>query len=271
MSVHTDSGIMSPMADRDREIAAAFDGQAEQFERGPLQTDAARLARLVGFAELPAGALVLAAGCGPGLVSEALAAVGHRVVGFDLSAEMIRRARVRCARFGDRVRFEQRSVFDLDATVPFDAALSRLVVHHVSDPLAFVLRQVALVRPGGTVLVCDHTTDPDPARAAWHQDVERARDRTHARSLTSGQLVDLLVAAGLHAVRFEEESYWLDFDEWFDRGTPDTAKDVVRARILSGSARGFRPEPASDGTIRIEGSLALVAGRRLTSSGRAPR
>ncbi len=82
---------------RDRVVAEAFDGQAAKFERAPLQSNAAALGRLVEFARLPPATDVLDAGCGPGLVAEAFLEAGHEVVGVDLSAEMVRRARGRCA------------------------------------------------------------------------------------------------------------------------------------------------------------------------------
>src|SRR5262249_53496607 len=98
--------------DHDRALASAFDDQAARFERAPVQSEPAALARLVDWADLPPGSSVLDAGCGPGLVSEALLAACHRVFGVDLSAEMIARARRRCGPFGDRARFEQVSLFD---------------------------------------------------------------------------------------------------------------------------------------------------------------
>ncbi len=248
------------METHDRDLARAFDGQAERFERAKVQTDAAALARLVEFAHLERGARVLDAGCGPGLVTEALLEAGCDVRGVDLSAEMIRRARQRCARFGERARFDQASVLELPEAARFDAALSRLVVHHVADPLAFVCRQVQLVEPGGVVVVCDHVGDPNPAVAAWHQEIERARDRTHTRSLTSGELVDLFAAAGLVELRLAEEYSELDFDEWFDRGTPSESKESVRAKLLAGRSRGFDPELMPGGVVRIRNVRALVRG-----------
>src|SRR5262245_39228663 len=122
------------MNSHDRDLAAAFDHQAPQFERAPRQSDPAALARLVALADLAPGSLVLDAGCGPGLVAAALLAAGHRVVGVDLSREMIERARRRCAEFGDAAVFHQASVFDSVPAGPFDAAISRYVVHHVSEP-----------------------------------------------------------------------------------------------------------------------------------------
>jgi SAM-dependent methyltransferase len=273
------------MRDTERDLAAAFDQQAAQFERAPVQTNPAALARLIENANLPAGGRVLDAGCGPGLVAHALLEAGHRVVGVDLSAEMITRARQRCARFGERALFEQKSLFDPSLVGPFDGAISRLVLHHAPDPAAFLRRQVELLRPGGVLVACDHTTDPEAARAGWHQQmerlrdrhcshaqesdpragwhqqIERLRDRTHTRNLTPGELVDLLAAAGLVDLRLVEESFVLDFDEWFDRGTPAADKATVRELLLSGpSARGFRPVATAEGPVRIEGWLATARG-----------
>ena len=246
----------------DEDLREAFDGQAARFERSPVAADPAALRRWVEFASLPPRARVLDAGCGPGLVSEAFLADGHRVHGVDLSDEMIARARARCAPFGDRASFERGSLFELVPAEPFDAAVSRYVIHHVEDPLAFVRRQAELLRPGGVLVACDQTSDPDPSRLRWHQEIERARDRTHTRHLTLGGLVDLLVAAGLDDVAVREEPLDLDFDEWFDRVTPAVPKARVRTDVLGGSARGFAPEPLPDGRVRIRSWRALVRGVR---------
>lgn len=249
------------MADHDRALAEAFDGQAERFERAPVQSDPAALDRLVEFAALPEGSRVLDAGCGPGLVSEAFLNAGHAVVGVDLSGAMVARARARCAGFGPRARFEQGSVFGDVPGDPFDAAVSRYVLHHVTDPLAFVRRQAGLLKPGCPLVVCDHATDPDPARAAAHERLERERDTTHTRNLTTGGLVDLLASAGLVEIRAGEEGFALDFDEWFDRGTPSAPKADVRARLLTGPPiRGFRASLRGDGSVRIDCVRALVRG-----------
>jgi SAM-dependent methyltransferase len=247
-------------SDHDRDLSHAFDGQAARFERAPVQADPAALARLVAFADLPPGSRILDAGCGPGLVAEAFLRAGHAVHGVDLSAEMIRRARERCAPFGERARFEQGSVLDLPAR-GFDAAVSRFVVHHVPDVHGFLGAQRERVRPGGVVVACDHTTDPDPAAAAWHQEIERARDRTHTRNPTSGELVDAFTRAGLRDLRLVEEPFELDFDEWFDRGTPALPKEEIRRKLLAGSAGAFRPEPR-EGGVRISCVRVLVRGAR---------
>jgi SAM-dependent methyltransferase len=249
------------MRDHDKDLALAFDDQAAQFERAPVQSDPEALARLAQFAALPPGSVVLDAGCGPGLVAEALLRAGHRVVGVDLSAAMIDRARRRCAADSERARFARMSVFDPALTGPFDAVVSRYVLHHVADPLAFVRRQVELVRPGGVLVLSDHTTDPDPERAGWHREIERLRDRTHTRNLSPGELVDLLARADLEEVRMVEEPFALDFDEWFERGSPTDTQPEVRARLLAGpQARGFRAVAQPEGAVRIDCWRSLVRG-----------
>src|SRR4051812_14589672 len=165
----SDPSMTEPPTDvHDRNLAEAFDGQAARFERAPVQTDPAALDRLVRAADLPPHSHVLDAGSGPGLVGLALLEAGHRVMGVDLSDEMVARARTRCARFGDRAAFHRQSLYDPITGGPFDATISRYVLHHVADPSAFLRRQVDLIRPGGIVVLCDHTTDPDPSLADLH-------------------------------------------------------------------------------------------------------
>jgi len=250
-----------PSHDHDRNLSRAFDGQAAQFERAPVQSDPHALDRLVRFANLPADALVFDAGCGPGLVAEALLKADLRVFGVDLSQEMVERARKRCGRFGDRARFQQGSLFDPFPLGGFDASISRYVIHHVPDPVAFVARQAELVRGGGVVIACDHTTDPDSQAAEWHLAIERARDTTHTRNLTPGEIVDVFARAGLDEIATLEDTFTLDFDEWFDRGTPGESKQQVRERLVSGTqARGYTVTRRDGGGLTIDCRRSLVRG-----------
>jgi hypothetical protein len=74
-------------------------------------------------------------------------------------------------------------------------------------------------------------------------------------------MVDLFAATGLGELRLIEDPLVLDFDEWFDRGTPAEDKETVRQRSLSGSsARGYTPRLLPDGRIRIDGWIAIVRG-----------
>ncbi len=250
------------MREHNENLAVAFDGQAERFEKAPVQTDRAALHRLLEFAGFPEGSRLIDAGCGPGLVAEVFLEAGHSVDGVDLSAAMVRRAVARNLRFGDRASFRQASLFEDQPSARYDAAYSRYVLHHVEDPRAFLRRQVELVVPGGLVVLSDQVTDPDGRRASWHQSIERDRDRTHTRHLAPGEILDRCAEAGLCDLRLTEEPFALDFDEWFDRGTPAVSKQEVRDRLLSGPGpRGFRPTLLEGGAVRIDCVRVLVRGR----------
>jgi SAM-dependent methyltransferase len=252
-----------PRSGHDQALEAAFDHQAALFERAPVQTDQAALERLVRFARFPAGSHVLDAGCGPGLVALTLLESGLRVTGVDLSPEMIRRAVARCASHGAKARFVQGSLLDdrCELGTRLDGAISRYVLHHVVDHGRILDAQIARVKPGGVVVLSDHTTDPSAERARWHQGIECARDRTHTWNLTLGEMVDLCASRGLVEIEAREERFTLDFDEWFDRGSSVEAKEVVRQRILDGpGARGFMPRPRDDGGIDLLCWRGMVRG-----------
>ena len=213
--------------DHDRDLAAAFDGQAARFERAPVQTDPLALARLVLEADFPTDSLVLDAGCGPGLVSLALLEAGHRVVGVDLSEEMIARAVARCGGFAGRARFARRSIFDRPPGGPFDASISRYVLHHVADPAAFVgpPGRVAPARRGPGRLRPRHR--PRPETSGGPSTTPSSGFGTGPTRGTSppGAIVDLLAPRPAWAIRASEEAIHARFRRVVRPGDAGRPKD----------------------------------------------
>jgi SAM-dependent methyltransferase len=256
-------------------LERAFDGQAAAFERAPIQTDPGLLGALVAFADFPPGARVLDAGCGPGLVAEALLAApgGYRILGCDLSGGMVERARARCARFGERAELVRASVRECADEIvagrraPVGGSISRFVLHHAPDPGAFVAAQVEALAaggvPGAVLVLADHLADADPELAAWHRRLETMRDRTHTTNVSGGALVDLLAEAGLADLRYEEHPLGTDFEEWFARGTPATTREECRDWLLDPRgrrSRAWRPAPMADGNVWIDGLIGYARG-----------
>jgi SAM-dependent methyltransferase len=112
--------------------------------------------------ELPAriGA-ALDIGCGTGRFTRQLAERADSVLGLDLSPEMLRLARARCAGL-DHVAFAERDVMQWDLPrAHFDAIASIATLHHL--PLAPALERLRdALAPGGTLLVLDiyHAVTP---------------------------------------------------------------------------------------------------------------
>jgi ubiquinone/menaquinone biosynthesis C-methylase UbiE len=110
------------------------------------------LASFIKFLDLPAGAVVLDVGTGPGLAVRTMAGQGRLVVGCDSSPEMLRQAQ-RLVPPGDfpgawaacdalRLPFVRAA---------FDAAIATNLLFLLLDPLASVLEMARIVRPGGTL------------------------------------------------------------------------------------------------------------------------
>lgn len=122
------------------------------------------------FDRLPPSCTVLDAACGTGRHSRVLAARGHRIVGVDLSPEMLAKARQAVPSGA----FHEGSLAALplpDRAV--DAVVCALALVHVPD-LDPAIRELARVlRPGGRVIVSD--VHPFPILLGW-----RAQFRTAA-------------------------------------------------------------------------------------------
>jgi SAM-dependent methyltransferase len=114
-----------------------------------------------------AGASVIDIGCGPGLVTEALAErvmPGGGVTGLELSPAFSQQARERCARFGDAasiVEFDvlqARMPVDLHGTM--DAAWIRWLLMFLPEPgrVLDLVRQA--LRPGGFVAIHEYVHYP---------------------------------------------------------------------------------------------------------------
>ena len=79
---------------------------------------------------------VLDAGCGPGIVTEALAPYVHEIIAYDLTPKMVEAARIRCENAGlCNVDYKTGMIESLPyENEYFDRVVSRLVVHHLPEP-----------------------------------------------------------------------------------------------------------------------------------------
>jgi len=202
--------------DRLSRMERAFGRQAEAFAGSPLQSDPARLRRLLDWATPRPKERFLDVGCGPGIVLGGLAALGAQGVGLDRTIEMLRLARARgaflCVRGeGTRLPFPDGL---------FDAVVCRNACHHFHDPATVAHEMARVLRPGGRAVIEDMRAPDDPAQRAYHETIEALRDVAHVRTLTRLELRDLLAAAGFTALEDMPVTFVIDVDEWLERAYP---------------------------------------------------
>lgn len=110
--------------------------------------------RIEGRFGAAAGVRILDVGCGAGLASEALAELGHDVLGLDAAGQAIEAARAHANGRGLRLAYQVGAAEDLlaeGARFPVITALE--VIEHVPDPAAFVRVLAGLLEADGLLIL----------------------------------------------------------------------------------------------------------------------
>jgi SAM-dependent methyltransferase len=214
-------------------ILDQFTRQARPFADAPAIRDAGALSLVVAEAGTTATDEVLDVACGPGLLACAFAEVAARVTGIDLVPAMIAQARRRQAEVGlANVSWQVGDVTPLPfPDGAFDVVSCRFAFHHFVDPAAVLAEMVRVCRPGGRVVVIDVAANPDPAKAAAFNRMERLRDPSHVRAMPRTELEGLFARVGLPSPRAAEYLMETELDAVLARSFPDPG-DADRVREL---------------------------------------
>lgn len=145
-----------------------------------------------------AGRTVLDAGCGGGLLSEALARRGAHVTALDLAPEVLEVARAHARDSGVEVTYLLESAEEHARIHPghYDAVTCMEMLEHVPDPQAVVAALGALVRPGGSIFLSTINRTP----------------RAYAQAVVGAEYLLRLLPTGTHSyekfIRPSELAAW---------------------------------------------------------------
>ena len=233
----------------ENQIEIQFTLRAPEFERSArwiadpgLLAAHAVLARAV-----PRGSL-LEICCGTGVVGASFRGKFGRLVGVDLTPEMLVRARTRL----DEV--VRASVYELPfPAASYDAAVLREALHLMEFPARALAEAHRILRPGGQMIV-SHIVPYGRGDAEWMRKVFLKKQPLARHFFSADELVNLLRGAGFSDVvihdHFLEESIqrWVDTHE-----TPQPAREEIY-----GLYRGALPELRRERGIRIEPDGAII-------------
>jgi 2-polyprenyl-6-hydroxyphenyl methylase/3-demethylubiquinone-9 3-methyltransferase len=109
-----------------------------------------------------AGKEVLDVGCGGGILSEAMARAGARVLGIDLSQAVLDVAELHAldAKIAAQYRLIPVEELALERPAAFDLVTCMEMLEHVPDPAGIVKALADLVEPGGDVIVSTLNRNP---------------------------------------------------------------------------------------------------------------
>jgi SAM-dependent methyltransferase len=253
--------------EHDRAVRAEFRRQSSTFEGEDSFFADPRLAGWVSrhLEPLDPSALVLEVACGAAHQGEAIAPHVRRVVGADLTPELLEVARRRLADHAvDRVALSRADAARLPfADGSFDLTFCRFAVHHFADPGAQLAEMVRVSRPGGRVAVID-LISADPQLADAYNDVERRRDPSHTRALTAGELERAVERTGVAVEHTTRVDVRAPVERWLAQAsTPadvaDTIRAELRAELAGGPATGMRP--ADDDGLQYTQTWEIAVGR----------
>ena len=130
------------------------------------------------------GRQVVDIGCGAGLLSEALAARGARVLGIDLAPEVLEAARrhLEISKAGVEYRSIAAEMLAEERPAAFDLVTCLEMLEHVPDPASVVAAAARLVKPGGTVVFSTINRNP----------------KAYALAIVAAEYLLNLVARGTH-------------------------------------------------------------------------
>ncbi|MDH4011523.1 MAG: bifunctional 2-polyprenyl-6-hydroxyphenol methylase/3-demethylubiquinol 3-O-methyltransferase UbiG [Desulfobacterales bacterium] len=109
-----------------------------------------------------AGKAVLDAGCGGGILAEAMASLGAVVTGIDMGEAALGVARLHSRKSGLHVEYQQATTEQFAGTHPdqFDVVTCLELLEHVPDPASVVTACKTLARPGGDVFFATLNRNP---------------------------------------------------------------------------------------------------------------
>jgi SAM-dependent methyltransferase len=223
---------------------------------------------------------IVDAGCGPGVVTCALAQQfpAAHVTGIDSAGQLLARLRARALDAGLARRIDGVEA-DLDHELPqlgpADLAWASMVVHHVADPVATLRRLGALLRPGGTLVVVEFggipqvlpDDDPIVAGGAWARLEAGARaslvqrlgpdlfGRDWPRDLRLAGLVDVtddIVPFSYDAPLDELRRGWLVRHVRRGSGMAGEALDTKDAETLEAFAQAVEEGERTDPFVRAD-------------------
>ena len=234
------------------DVRSRFAPVAGNYSRSKFHTSSERLQEVLDLARPKPGDLALDVATGTGNTAFALAPYVRRVIGLDLTREMLDEAR--------RVAAEK-AIENVDwvvgdaAHLPFederfDLYAVRAAPHHFPDLDAFLDEAFRVLKPDRDAVFIDCAA-PVPARDLLHE-VEMRRDPSHVRSLTLDEWVERVDRAGFEIEAATARELDWDYDAWMGNMAVAPELVVELAKVIE-AAQGEAREQLHP--VRREGKL----------------
>ncbi|PUA16546.1 class I SAM-dependent methyltransferase [Glaciimonas sp. PCH181] len=219
MTTTTSGNIAASTRNHDQVITEQFGSTAAAYLTSTTHSQGADLQDLAAYAQQFSQPVILDVGCGAGHASFALAPHAGKVIGYDLSSEMLRVVADAAHERGlDNLEVQQGSADQLPfADATFDMVCTRLSAHHWKNLPQALAEMARVLKPGGKGIVIDTSSPEDVLADTYLQAIELLRDNSHVRNRSLLAWRALLTDAGFKVVHDQSWKIMLQFDTWVAR------------------------------------------------------
>jgi 2-polyprenyl-6-hydroxyphenyl methylase/3-demethylubiquinone-9 3-methyltransferase len=182
------------------------------------------------------GKKVIDVGCGGGLLSEGMAALGANVTGIDLGEKALGVAKLHLLESGQKVDYRHIAAEDMAQAEPaaFDVVTCLEMLEHVPDPASIVRACAQMAKPGGTVFFSTISRNPKAylfavIGAEYVLNMLPRGTHDYAKFLRPAELARLCREAGLSVAEIVGMSY-NPLAKTYSLGNDTSVNYLIRAR-----------------------------------------
>ncbi len=221
------------MADPKARVREQFGRQAGAYARSQTHAADVDLAALIKHLPLTERDRVLDVATGTGFTALAIRPRVERVVGLDLTWEMLGEGKRRAGAHAGLDWIQG----DVEALPFFDQMFSvvtcRRSAHHFSQLDQALSEMVRVLRVGGWLGIVDHANPDGTAGRQLMEDQERLRDPSHVRALTPGEWRAIVEEHRVTVQVAEVHERRVAFDEWVERAGVDAERQARLAAAFA--------------------------------------
>ncbi|MGE3073090.1 MAG: class I SAM-dependent methyltransferase [Dehalococcoidia bacterium] len=235
------------MSSATEQVKQQFGAVAEAYVNSSFHSSGPDLALLVDSCNFTGNELVIDLGCGPGHTALACARKAGRVIGIDVTPEMVVAATALAhQRSLANVEFRVGNVEQLPfVSESVDVVTSRVSAHHYSDVSKALAEASRVLKPGGVMLISDSISPEDHAFDTFYNTFEFLRDSSHVRNYKGSEWVRMLKTAGFEPEVLERFPLALDGADWVKRMQTPPEKVAMLKQIM------FEANPAIRAAFEI--------------------
>jgi ubiquinone/menaquinone biosynthesis C-methylase UbiE len=223
-----------------------FGRQAEAYSKGNIFVDGVHLSEVVRRSGVTKNDRVLDIATGSGFLALEFAKSAEKVIGADLTRNMLLHAREKQKNSGlENTGFLLSDVESLPfVDESFDIVSCRFAFHHFPDPVKALHEMKRVCKTCGRIILVDGISSEDSDKSLFHNRIEKFRDPSHVRIYMLSELEQMFHDIGATIADITHWNIPQDFEDWMKRaGTGEKGTKIIKGLMeesMEGNSTGLR-------------------------------